>query len=119
MRRLQLPAAVVQGMWMRSTIKLAPPATGPTSGTVGTVSRPPLLIAVVGDSTAAGCGVNSHHDGFAGALRVRSPRVPSSLSIGRQPASSEPPRAGSATGFYRSSARTSMLRCSWPAATTS
>jgi lysophospholipase L1-like esterase len=55
-------------MWMRSTIKLAPPATGPTSGTVGTVSRPPLRIAVVGDSTAAGCGVDNHDDGFAGCL---------------------------------------------------
>jgi lysophospholipase L1-like esterase len=67
-KRLRLPVAVVQGMWMRSTIELAPPATGPTSGTVGTVSRPPLRIAVVGDSTAAGCGVNSHDDGFAGCL---------------------------------------------------
>jgi hypothetical protein len=67
-KRLQLPVAVVQGMWMRSTIKLAPPATGPTSGTAGTGSRPPLRIAVVGDSTAAGCGVGNHDDGFAGCL---------------------------------------------------
>jgi lysophospholipase L1-like esterase len=55
-------------MWMRSTIKLAPPATGPTSGTVGTTSRAPLRIAVVGESTAAGCGVDVHDNGFPGCL---------------------------------------------------
>jgi GDSL-like Lipase/Acylhydrolase family len=50
---LLLPIAAVQGRWMRSTIKLASPATGPTSGTVGDPSRPPVRIAVVGESTAA------------------------------------------------------------------
>ena len=68
MRRLQLPIAAVQGMWLRSTIKLAPPAPGPTTGRAGTGTRPALRIAVVGDSTAAGCGVNSHDEGFAGSL---------------------------------------------------
>jgi hypothetical protein len=67
-KRLQLPVAAVQGMWMRSTTKMAPPATGPTSGTVGTTSRTPLCIAVVGESTAAGCGVDNHDDGFTGCL---------------------------------------------------
>jgi lysophospholipase L1-like esterase len=67
-KRLQLPVAAVQGMWMRSTTKTAPPATGLTSGTVGTTSRTPLRIAVVGESTAAGCGVDNHDDGFAGWL---------------------------------------------------
>jgi lysophospholipase L1-like esterase len=65
---LQLPVAAAQGMWMRSTTKMAPPATGPTSGTVGTTSRTPLRIAVVGESTAAGCGVDNHDDGFTGCL---------------------------------------------------
>jgi lysophospholipase L1-like esterase len=55
-------------MWMRSTIKMAPPATGPTSGTVGTTFGTPLRIAVVGESTAAGCGVDNHDDGFTGCL---------------------------------------------------
>ena len=68
MRRYQLPIAAVQGMWLRSTIKLAPPAPGPTTGTVGTTSRPALRIAVVGESTAAGCGVDSHDEGFTGSL---------------------------------------------------
>jgi lysophospholipase L1-like esterase len=55
-------------MWMRATLKPAPPATGPTSGTVGTTSGAPLRIAVVGESTAAGCGVDTHNDGFTGRL---------------------------------------------------
>ena len=68
MNRLKLPVAAVQGMWMRAAMKPAPPAAGPTRGTVGTSSAPPLRIAVVGDSTAAGCGVGNHDDGFAGCL---------------------------------------------------
>jgi lysophospholipase L1-like esterase len=65
---LLVPIAAVQGMWMRSTIKLASPAAGPTSGTVGDPSRPPVRIAVVGESTAAGCGVDTHDHGFPGWL---------------------------------------------------
>jgi lysophospholipase L1-like esterase len=65
---LLVPIVAVQGMWMRSTIKLASPAAGPTSGTVGDPSRPPVRIAVVGESTAAGCGVDTHDDGFPGWL---------------------------------------------------
>lgn len=53
---------------MRATIKLASPAAGPTSGTVGDPSRPPVRIAVVGESTAAGCGVDTHDHGFPGWL---------------------------------------------------
>ena len=68
MNPLLVPIAAVQGRWMRSTIKLASPAAGPTSGTVGDPSRPPVRIAVVGESTAAGCGVDTHDHGFAGWL---------------------------------------------------
>lgn len=68
MKRLQLLIALVQGMWLRSTLKLAPPAAGPACGTVGTGSGPPLGIAVVGDSTAAGCGVDNHDEGLASCL---------------------------------------------------
>jgi hypothetical protein len=50
-KRLLLPVAAVQGKWMRATIRPAPPATGPTSGTVETTSGAPLRIAVVGEST--------------------------------------------------------------------
>jgi lysophospholipase L1-like esterase len=65
---LLVPIAAVQGRWMRSTIKLASPAAGPTSGTIGDASRPPVRIAVVGESTAAGCGVDTHDNGFPGWL---------------------------------------------------
>jgi lysophospholipase L1-like esterase len=76
---LLVPIVAVQGMWMRSTIEMASPAAGPTSGTVGDPSRSPVRIAVVGESTAAGCGVDTHNDGFAGCLarelaqRIRRP----------------------------------------------
>jgi lysophospholipase L1-like esterase len=65
---LHLPVAAVQGIWLRSTIKVAPPAAGPARGRVGTTSRPALRVAVVGESTAAGCGVDSHDEGFTGSL---------------------------------------------------
>lgn len=51
--------AAVQGLWLRSTVRLAPPAAGPIRGRTGATSRPALRIAVVGESTAAGCGVDS------------------------------------------------------------
>jgi lysophospholipase L1-like esterase len=65
---LLLPIVAVQGMWVRSSIKFASPATGPTSGTVGDAAGPPARIAVLGESTAAGCGVDTHDDGFPGCL---------------------------------------------------
>jgi lysophospholipase L1-like esterase len=65
---LLLPIVAVQGRWVRSTLKMAAPAAGPTSGNVGDASRPPVRIAVVGDSTAAGHGVDTHDDGFPGCL---------------------------------------------------
>ena len=68
MNPLLLPIAAAQGIWVRSTIKLVSPAAGPTSGTVGDPSRPPVRIAVVGESTAAGCGVDTHDHGFPGCL---------------------------------------------------
>lgn len=63
-----MPVVAVQGMWVRSTTELAPPAAGPTSGTVWGASGEPLRIAVLGESTAAGCGVETHDDGFPGCL---------------------------------------------------
>jgi lysophospholipase L1-like esterase len=65
---LLVPIAAAQGTWMRSTIKMASPAAGPTSGTVGDPFRPPVRVAVVGESTAAGCGVDTHDHGFPGWL---------------------------------------------------
>lgn len=68
MNRLLLPIVAVQGMWMRSTLTMASPAAGPTCGTVGQASGPPMRIAVVGESTAAGYGADTHADGFPGCL---------------------------------------------------
>lgn len=68
MNPLLLPIVAVQGMWVRSAIEMLPPAAGPTIGTVGDASRPPVRIAVLGESTAAGCGVDTHDDGFPGCL---------------------------------------------------
>lgn len=65
MNRLLLPVVAVQGRWMRSAIRMAPPAGGPTRGTVGDATGPPLRLGVLGDSTAAGCGVDTHDNGFA------------------------------------------------------
>ena len=68
MNRLALPVVAAQRLWLRSTLRLAPPAAGPTNGTVGTAARTPIRLAVIGESSAAGCGVDSHDDGFTGSL---------------------------------------------------
>jgi lysophospholipase L1-like esterase len=47
---------------------MLPPAAGPTTGVVGESGSTPVRVAVLGESTAAGCGARTHDDGFAGAL---------------------------------------------------
>jgi lysophospholipase L1-like esterase len=68
LRPFEAPVAAVQGMWLRSTTRMAPPAGGPNAGTVDAGSGSPLRVAVVGDSTAAGCGVDRHDEGFAASM---------------------------------------------------
>lgn len=72
MRALLAPIAAVQGYRLRTTAELAPPAGGPTTGVTGAPpggsGAPPLRLAVLGDSSAAGCGVDRHEDGFTGSL---------------------------------------------------
>jgi lysophospholipase L1-like esterase len=69
MNRIQMPIVAAQGMWKRATMKLDPPATGPTSGTVpGRAGEPPLHLGVLGESTAAGCGVDRQENAFTGSL---------------------------------------------------
>lgn len=64
-----LPVVVVQAMRVRSSTETLPPATGPATGTSGEEeSGPPLRVAVLGESTAAGCGVRTHDEGFPGRL---------------------------------------------------
>lgn len=59
--------ALAQGLWVRGRIEMLPPAGGPTSGRTGEGAET-LRIGILGESTAAGCGVDTHEDGFAGAL---------------------------------------------------
>lgn len=68
MNRLLLPVVALQGLWVRSTFTPAEPVDGRVAGTVGAAGGPPVRVAVLGESTAAGSGVDSHDDGFAGAL---------------------------------------------------
>ncbi|MFY1636761.1 SGNH/GDSL hydrolase family protein [Solwaraspora sp. WMMB335] len=69
MKALDRPIGTMQGLWLKATTKMAPPAAGPTTGTVGrSTSRQPLRVAVLGDSTAAGCGVDNHDESFTGWL---------------------------------------------------
>jgi lysophospholipase L1-like esterase len=65
---LLLPVVAAQGIWLRSTITVPAAAAGPTTGTVGDGPGPPLSIGFNGESTAAGCGVDTHDRGFPGQL---------------------------------------------------
>jgi lysophospholipase L1-like esterase len=67
-----LPIVAAQGLWVRARTPMVPPAEGPATGTAGDMSGAPVRIAVriavVGESTAAGCGVGTHDEGFPGCL---------------------------------------------------
>jgi len=66
---LLLPIVAVQGMRVRAATEVLPPAAGPTSGTAGEdTSQPPLRVAVLGESTAAGCGADTNDNAFPGRL---------------------------------------------------
>lgn len=65
---LLLPVIAAQGLWVRTTVRAAAGPTDEPSGTVTGSDLSRLRLAVVGESTAAGCGVDRHTDGFAAAL---------------------------------------------------
>jgi lysophospholipase L1-like esterase len=65
---LLFPAVAAQGLRVRRTTEVIAPAAGPTTGTVTTGSGSPLRLAVLGESTAAGCGADTHDTGFTGHL---------------------------------------------------
>lgn len=65
---LLLPVVVGQAIWLRTTMKLAQPPTGPAFGVEGEGTRTPIRLAVVGESTAAGFGVDTHAEGFAASV---------------------------------------------------
>ena len=64
MNPLLMPVVAFQGMRVRSSTEMLPEASGPTTGTAGEGSGTPVRVAVVGESTAAGCGVDTHDEGF-------------------------------------------------------
>ncbi|MFB9239935.1 SGNH/GDSL hydrolase family protein [Plantactinospora siamensis] len=68
MNRVWLPVVAVQGLWLRSTLRLASAPGGGVSGTVPGPAAEPLRLAVLGDSTAAGCGVTGDEEAFAASL---------------------------------------------------
>ncbi|QKW10107.1 SGNH/GDSL hydrolase family protein [Streptomyces sp. NA04227] len=69
MSALLMPLIAVQGLWVRATTERLPEAQGPCEGTVGEdTSGTPMRVAVLGESTAAGCGADSHDEGFPGSL---------------------------------------------------
>ncbi|MFD4208600.1 SGNH/GDSL hydrolase family protein [Micromonospora tulbaghiae] len=68
MNPVWLPVVVLQGVWLRSTLRLASAPGGGVSGTVPGPGAEPLRLAVLGDSTAAGCGVTDGEEAFAASL---------------------------------------------------
>ncbi|QVQ50880.1 SGNH/GDSL hydrolase family protein [Spiractinospora alimapuensis] len=68
MNPVLLPLAAAQGLWVRARTERLPPASGDTRGSVGPVAERSLRLGVVGESTAAGCGVATHAEGFPGRL---------------------------------------------------
>ncbi|MDR8019755.1 SGNH/GDSL hydrolase family protein [Nesterenkonia aerolata] len=64
---LLLPIAAIQGARVRQHGMRLPEAAGPRDGVVGALdggSGEPLRVAVIGDSTAAGCGVEAQSEAF-------------------------------------------------------
>ena len=64
-----LPLLAAQGVWTRRRVPRLPEAAGQRSGSVGKGARVRLLI--VGDSSAAGVGVEQQSQAFAGYLTRR------------------------------------------------
>lgn len=71
MNPLLLPVAALQGVRVKARTEVLPAASGPLAG----VAEPPeaepgaqLRVGVLGESTAAGCGVDSHEEGFTGSF---------------------------------------------------
>ncbi|MGW1997975.1 SGNH/GDSL hydrolase family protein [Embleya sp. NPDC001921] len=68
MNPVLLPVIAAQALWVRARAEYLPPPAGAVTGSAGAEHRNPLRVAVVGESTAAGYGVETHDDGFPGAF---------------------------------------------------
>lgn len=81
MSTLLSPVAMVQGRRYLANTVMAPPAAGDPFGNVDGYGGPPLRLAVLGESTAAGYGVDRHDDGLAAQLaRLLADRMKRSVS---------------------------------------
>lgn len=60
------PLLITQALRVRRTAQSLPEASGPRQGTVG--AGPPLRLAIIGDSSAAGVGVATQDQALAGQL---------------------------------------------------
>lgn len=91
---LLAPVLVYQGLGLRRRIPRLPEATEP-AGTV-TGNAPPLRLAVLGDSTAAGVGASTHEDALAGqlaaAMAAQTGRAVSWRAVARSGATSQTAR---------------------------
>ena len=77
MNPLLLPVAALQGVRVKARTEVLPAASGPLTG----VAEPPeaepgaqLRVGVLGESTAAGCGVDSHEERFTGYQECKKPQ---------------------------------------------
>jgi len=72
------PLLAAQGLWVRRRVPVLPEAEGPRQGEAGPAGRPVELL-IVGDSSAAGVGVDTQEQALAGrlvaALAARGRRV--------------------------------------------
>lgn len=66
---LLIPVLLPQGIWVRMTTPRLPEAEGPRFGSIG--SGPTIKVLILGDSAAAGVGVESQSQALSGQLVAR------------------------------------------------
>lgn len=66
MNPVAMGVVAAQGLWVRRRIPRLPQAGGAATGLVGDDEGGVLRVAILGESTAAGLGVDSHAEGFPG-----------------------------------------------------
>lgn len=81
-----LPVVALQGRRVRRTTPRLPQVGGPSTG-IAAGARPPLRVLVLGESTAAGVGSETHEEGLAGqfarAVAARAGRAVRWRAVGR------------------------------------
>jgi hypothetical protein len=62
------PVALAQALMVKRRLTVPPVPAGTAHGRFGAGAGPTFCLTVVGDSTAAGCGVRSHRSAMVGNL---------------------------------------------------